>query len=58
MRDWQISQQGMDADLSSANIFIINESLRAKMIFQEFTLNDALRAFGPIAGGGYGVGLY
>lgn len=57
-RDWEISQEGMDADFTGANILGITESLRTKMISQEFTLNGVVPAFGPFEGGDYVVGLY
>uniref|UniRef100_UPI0013010B0F TonB-dependent receptor n=1 Tax=Microbulbifer mangrovi TaxID=927787 RepID=UPI0013010B0F len=58
IRDWRISQQGMDADFVGANILTINESLRTKMISQELTLNGNLDSVGPFSGADYVVGLY
>lgn len=58
LRDWRISQQGMDADFVGANILSISESLRTKMISQEFTLNGDAESIGPFSGGDYVVGVY
>ncbi|WP_295802238.1 TonB-dependent receptor [uncultured Microbulbifer sp.] len=58
IRDWRISQQGMDGDFVGANILTINESLRTRMFSQELTLNGGVEAFGPFSGGDYVVGLY
>ncbi|MCK7598021.1 TonB-dependent receptor [Microbulbifer sp. CAU 1566] len=58
LRDWRISQQGMDADFVGANILTINESLQTKLFSQEFTLNGDLQQVGPFASADYVVGLY
>lgn len=57
-RDWSISQIGMDADFTGANIFSINEFLESKVFSQEFTLNGDVGAFGPVQSGDYVFGLY
>ncbi|WGL15397.1 TonB-dependent receptor [Microbulbifer bruguierae] len=58
LRDWRISQEGMDGDFVGANILGISESLRTKMLSQEFTLHGDLEQVGPFAGADYVVGLY
>ena len=58
VRDWRISQQGMDADFVGANILTINESLRTKLVSQEFTLNGDVEGFGPFISGDYVAGIY
>ncbi|WP_226664051.1 TonB-dependent receptor [Microbulbifer aggregans] len=58
IRDWRISQQGMDGDFVGANILGISESLRTKMLSQELTLNGDVEAFGPFDDGDYVVGVY
>lgn len=58
LRDWSISQVGMDADFTGANILFINEYLSTEMFSQEFTLSGNVGGFGPFDDANYVVGVY
>lgn len=58
-REWFISQVGMDADFSGANILTINESFASEVFSQEVTLaGDIENGFGPFQSADYLVGAY
>ncbi|MYM63445.1 TonB-dependent receptor [Pseudomaricurvus sp. HS19] len=57
-RDWEINQQGMDADFSGANVLTINEGLKTETISQEFTLSGELDEFAFFQSADYVLGLY
>jgi len=52
-RSWKISQQGMDADFTGANVLTINESFKTEFLSQEITYNGTLGATDFVIGAYY-----